>query len=212
MTEVNFPGRTVMLFGYVEWNTAKEVIAGLLSLEAENPQLPIILLINSFGGDVYSMNGVIDVMEAISCPIITVCTGAAFSAAATILMSGDEGLRFATPNSRIMIHEPTTGTNREGKLEELKIDTDELDILFKMMLKRMVDKTGQTMDTIKADIEKDRYMSATEALEYGIVDHVNFFSSASLTNHIVINVPDMQGLEEVKAKRVKKSAKSKKKG
>jgi ATP-dependent Clp protease protease subunit len=195
--------RIVTLFDEINPKSSREIVQGLLELESEGSNMPIIFLINSPGGDVYSMLGIIDVMSSLSCPIITVCTGAAFSGAAVILMAGK--LRFATKHSRIMLHEPMTSNGRDSKLQDLQNDTVEMAKLMGIMIDLIALYTKHEKEKIKQDLKKDFYLSPQEAKDYGIIDHIGFISSSSLISSISIELP-----EEVKKPKSKAKSKGRK--
>lgn len=177
--------RVVTLCDEINPRTAKDVMTGLMELDPEG--YPIILLINSPGGEVYSAFGIIDVITAMTCPVITVCTGAAFSGAALVLMAGK--MRFATKHSRIMLHEPSQA-GIQGSYQDLQVDTIEMGKCVNSMVDIIAHYTHKDKDRIKQDLKKDFYLSPQEAKDYGIIDHIGFLNSTSLINSISIEVPE----------------------
>jgi ATP-dependent Clp protease protease subunit len=159
--------------GAVTTDSANLIIAQLLYLEAENPDKEINLYINSPGGMVTAGLAVYDTMQFIRSPITTICMGMAMSFGAVLLTAGTKGKRYALPNSRIMIHQPLIhGGGISGQATDIKIEATEL-VKTKERLNDILAKhTGQKPEKIKADMERNYYMSAEEAKTYGIVDEV----------------------------------------
>ncbi|MGM0413992.1 MAG: ATP-dependent Clp endopeptidase proteolytic subunit ClpP [Bacillota bacterium] len=162
--------RIIFLGSVVEDNMANVIIAQMLFLEAENPDKDIYLYINSPGGSVTAALAIYDTMQYIKPDVVTICMGQAASAGALLLASGAEDKRYSLPYSRIMIHQPMGGA--QGKASDAEVHIKELldlkDILNEIMSKH----TGQTEERISQDIEKDFFMSAEDAKEYGIIDEV----------------------------------------
>lgn len=149
---------------------ANLVIAQLLFLEAEDPDKDVYLYINSPGGSVTAGLAIYDTMQYIKCDVSTICVGQAASMAAVLLAAGTKGKRYALPNARIMIHQPLGGA--EGPAKDVEIITREL-LRIKDLLNRILSKhTGQPIEKIEKDTDRDFFMSAEEAKEYGIVDKV----------------------------------------
>lgn len=162
--------RIVMLGNQVTSDTANLIVAQLLFLHAEDPKKDIFFYINSPGGSVYDAFAIYDTMHYITNDVHTVGIGAQASAAAFLLSSGTKGKRFLLPNSTVMIHQPSYGT--QGKLTDMEIDLKEALRLKQKLNEIMADNTGQKIDKIKHDMERDYWMSADEAHKYGIVDKV----------------------------------------
>jgi len=162
--------RIIFLGSVVEDNMANVIIAQMLFLEAEDPDKDIYLYINSPGGSVTAALAVYDTMQYIKPDVVTICMGQAASAGALLLAAGAENKRYSLPYSRIMIHQPMGGA--QGKASDAEVHIKELldlkDILNEIMSKH----TGQTEEKISQDIEKDFFMSAEDAVDYGIIDEV----------------------------------------
>ena len=159
--------------GAVTTDSANLIIAQLLFLEAEDPEKEINLYINSPGGMVTAGLAVYDTMQYIRSPITTICMGMAMSFGAVLLTAGSKGRRFALPNSRVMIHQPLlAGGGLAGQATDIKIETKELIKTKDRLIEIMAKHTHQKKDKIKADMERNFYMSAEEAQEYGIIDEV----------------------------------------
>ena len=146
------------------------MIAQLLFLESEDPDRDVFLYINSPGGIVTSGLAIYDTMQYIKCPVSTICTGQAASMAAVLLAGGDKGKRIVLPNARIMIHQPHGGAR--GQAVDIKIQADEMLRTRKTLNEILVRHTGQPMERIEQDTDRDFFMSASEAVEYGLVDKV----------------------------------------
>ncbi|MDD4663162.1 MAG: ATP-dependent Clp endopeptidase proteolytic subunit ClpP [Caldisericia bacterium] len=149
---------------------ANSVVAQLLFLSAENENKEISMYINSPGGSVSAGLAIYDTMQYIRVPISTICIGQASSMGAFLLASGTKGKRFALPNSRIMIHQPSGGT--QGQATDLQIQVKEIMLIKTKLNELLAFHTGQSPDKILTDLERDRYMSAKEAKAYGIIDEV----------------------------------------
>ena len=149
---------------------ATVIQAQLLFLEKEDPERDIDIYINSPGGSVYAGNAIYDTMQTISCPIATICTGMAASYGALLLCAGAAGKRYVTPNARVMIHQPSGGF--EGMATDAEISLREMLTLKNTLAKIIADHTGQSLERILADSERDKWMGAQEAKEYGMVDHI----------------------------------------
>ena len=153
--------------------TASLVIAQLLFLESEDPDKEISLYINSPGGSITDGLGIVDTMNYIKCPVSTICIGMAASMGAVLLASGEKGKRFATPNAEILIHQPLIGGNGiSGQATEIKIHADHMVKTREKLNKLLSDRTGQSLETIEKDTERDNYMTAEEALKYGLIDGI----------------------------------------
>ena len=162
--------RIVFLVGPVNDNVASLVTAQLLFLESENPKKEISFYINSPGGLVTSGLGIYDTMQYINSPVSTLCIGQASSMGSFLLSAGEKGKRFSLPNSRIMVHQPQGGM--EGQASEIVLEKEEIIRLRKLIGRLYVDLTGQSASTVARDLDRDKYLSAREAREYGLVDLV----------------------------------------
>ena len=162
--------RVVFMVGPVDDHMANLIVAQLLFLESENPEKDISLYINSPGGVVSSGLAVYDTMQFIRPDVSTVCIGQAASMGAVILAGGHKEKRHALPHSRIMIHQPMGGS--QGQATDIEIHTREILATRERLNRILSQHTGQSMDTIQNDTDRDNFMSATEAKEYGIVDSV----------------------------------------
>lgn len=162
--------RIVFLGSAIDDDVANLVIAQLLFLEAEDPERDINLYINSPGGVVSSGLAIYDTMQYIKCDISTICIGQAASMGAVLLTAGEPGKRFVLPNSRVMIHQPSGGT--QGQAADIKIQAEEM-IRTKASLDKILAKhTGQPLEKIDKDTDRDYFMSADEAKKYGLVDDI----------------------------------------
>ena len=162
--------RIVFLGGEIDDNIANLVVAQLLFLEMEDPDADISLYINSPGGSVTAGMAIFDTMHYVRCPVRTVCLGMAASMGAFLLMAGEKGKRLALPNSEIMIHQPSGGAS--GQATDVSIRAEWLLKTKKKMNAMMADMTKQPLERIEHDVERDYFMSAQEALEYGIIDEI----------------------------------------
>ena len=167
--------RIIFLGEDVNQTSASLVIAQLLFLESEDPDKEIFLYINSPGGSITDGMGIVDTMNYIKCPVTTICVGLAASFGAVLLANGEKGKRFATPNSEILIHQPLIGGQGggiSGQATEIKIHADHMIRTREKLNKLLSEKTGQSIETIERDTERDHYMTAQEALEYGLIDGI----------------------------------------
>ena len=162
--------RIVFLGSGIDDNVANIIIAQLLFLEADNPEKDIYLYINSPGGSVYAGLGIYDTMQYLKAPVSTMCVGVAASMGAVLLAAGAPGKRSALPNSRIMIHQPTGGS--QGTAADIEIAAKEIIYARERLNEILAQHTGQTAQRIADDADRDRFMSPDEAKEYGIIDHV----------------------------------------
>lgn len=162
--------RIIMLCGEIDDNLANSIVAQLLFLAAEDAEKEIYLYINSPGGSVTSGMAIYDTMNLIAPPVSTICIGMAASMAAFILACGDKGKRYALPNSEIMIHQPMGGA--QGQATEIQIAAKHIIRIRERMNKILAEKTGKPYAIIEADTERDNYMFAEEALEYGLIDKI----------------------------------------
>ena len=162
--------RIIMLTEEVNATTASLVVAQLLYLEGQDPNKDISLYINSPGGSVTDGMAIYDTMQYIKCDVSTICMGMAASMGAFLLAAGTKGKRYALPNADIMIHQPSGGA--QGQATDIEIHTKHI-LHTKQKLNEILAKnTGQPLDVIKADTERDNFMTAQEALEYGLIDKV----------------------------------------
>ena len=167
--------RIIFLGEDVNPTSASLIIAQLLFLESEDPDKEIFLYINSPGGSITDGMGIVDTMNYIKCPVSTICVGLAASFGAVLLANGEKGKRFATPNSEILIHQPLIGGQGggiSGQATEIKIHADHMIRTREKLNKLLSEKTGQSIETIERDTERDHYMTAQEALEYGLIDGI----------------------------------------
>lgn len=162
--------RIVFVDGEINDATADLVVAQLLFLESENPDKDINMYINSPGGSVTAGLAIYDTMQYVHCPIQTICLGQAASMAAILLAGGTKGKRIALPSSRVMIHQPRGGVG--GQESDIAIQAKEIIRLKQLSIQYLAKATGQSEKTIAKDMERDFYMSAKDALEYGVIDQV----------------------------------------
>ena len=162
--------RIIFLSDEVNDVTASLVVAQLLYLEAQDPDKDIYLYINSPGGSISSGMAIYDTMNYIKCDVSTICVGMAASMGAFLLSSGAKGKRFALPNAEVMIHQPLGGM--KGQASDIKIHADHILKIREKLNKLLAEQTGQTLETIERDTERDNYMTADEACAYGLVDKV----------------------------------------
>lgn len=162
--------RVVFLNGEVNSQSANLVIAQLIFLEAKDPTKDISLYINSPGGSVTDGFAIFDTMNYLKCDVSTICVGMAASMGAFLLAAGTKGKRYALANSEVMIHQPLGGAR--GQATDIQIQAERILKLKKRLTKILSDNSGQPLDKVTADCERDYYMSASEAKEYGIIDKV----------------------------------------
>ncbi len=162
--------RIIVLSDEVNDTTASIVVAQLLFLESQDPDKDISLYINSPGGSVTAGMAIYDTMQYIKCDVSTICMGMAASMGAFLLSSGAKGKRFALPNSEIMIHQPLGGAR--GQATEIKIVADHILKTRERLNRILAENTGRSIDEIARDTERDNYLTAQEAMEYGLVDKV----------------------------------------
>jgi len=162
--------RIIFLTGPFEDAMATSICAQLLFLESENPKKEIAMYINSPGGQVTSALAIYDTMQYIKSPVSTVCMGMAASAGSLILQAGEPGLRISLPNSKIMVHQPSGGAR--GMASDIEIQAEDMRKTKKLLNDIYVKHTGQTYEVIEKTLDRDRYMSADEAKEFGLIDHV----------------------------------------
>ena len=165
--------RIIFLSEDVNHVTASLVVAQLLFLESEDPDKEICLYINSPGGSISDGMAIVDTINYIKCPVSTICVGMAASMGAVLLACGEKGKRYATPNAEVMIHQPLIGGGGlSGQTTEIKIHADHMVRTRDKLNKLLSEKTGQSLETIERDTERDNYMTAQQALEYGLIDGI----------------------------------------
>lgn len=162
--------RVIFLVGPVNDQSANVIVAQLLFLESENPDKDVALYINSPGGSVYAGMAIYDTMRFIKPEVSTLCTGLAASMGAFLLAAGTKGKRFSLPNSRIMIHQPSGGA--QGQATDIQIQAREILDLRERLNQMLAENTGQTIERIGLDTERDNFMSAPDAVSYGLIDKV----------------------------------------
>jgi ATP-dependent Clp protease protease subunit len=162
--------RIVFLGSPINDDVANVIIAQLLFLQADNPEKDIYLYINSPGGSVYAGLAIFDTMQFLTCPVNTYCMGIAASMGSFLLSAGTKGKRYALPNSRIMLHQPSGGM--QGTAADIEIQAKEILYLRERLNRIYANNTGQTIEQINEDLDRDRFMSPEEARDYGLIDHV----------------------------------------
>ena len=162
--------RIIFLSEEVNDTTASLVVAQLLYLEAQDPDKDIMFYINSPGGSVTAGMAIYDTMRYIKCDVSTICIGMAASMGAFLLSSGAKGKRIALTNAEVMIHQPSAGT--QGKVTDMEIDVEHVLRIKDRLNRLLAENTGKTPEQIKADTERDHWLSAEEAKEYGLIDQV----------------------------------------
>ena len=171
--------RIVFLGQQVNDEIANLIVAQLLFLEADDPEKDIYLYINSPGGSVSAGMGIFDTMNQVRPDVCTICIGLAASMGAFLLSAGEKGKRMSLPNSRIMIHQPLGGA--QGQATDIEIQAKEILYLKQKLNQHLADHTGQPLDKIEVDTDRDFFMSAAEAMDYGLIDQV-IDKSPSATN------------------------------
>ena len=162
--------RIIFLGEEVNDTTASLVVAQLLYLEAQDPDKDIQLYINSPGGSVTAGMAIYDTMQYVKCDVSTICVGLAASMGAFLLAAGAKGKRLALPNAEIMIHQPSAGT--QGQVTDMAIHLKRLEVIKRRLNHILADNTGKSLETVTADCERDNFMTAEEAKEYGLIDKV----------------------------------------
>ena len=162
--------RIIFVDGEIRDETADLIVAQLLYLESENPEKDINMYINSPGGSVTAGLAISDTMQYVKCDVQTICMGQAASMGAMLLAGGTVGKRYALPSSRVMIHQPWGGA--QGQESDIAIQAKEIVRLKKLSIRYLSEQTGKSEEEVAKDMERDFYMSAEEAKEYGIVDHI----------------------------------------
>ena len=165
--------RIIYLGEDVNPTTSSLIVAQMLFLESEDPDKEISFYINSPGGSITDGMAIVDTMNYIKCPVTTVCVGLAASMGAVLLAAGEKGKRFAMPNSEVMIHQPLIGGGGlQGQATEIKIHADHIVKTREKLNKFLSERTGKPLEQIEKDTERDNYMTAEEALEYGLIDGI----------------------------------------
>ena len=172
--------RIVFLGSAIDDNVANIVVAQLLFLDADDPERDIFLYINSPGGSVYAGLAIYDTMNHLRAPVSTYCVGMAASMGAVLLAAGEKGKRNALPNSRIMLHQPSSGY--QGTAADIEIAAKEVLGTRERLNQILADASGQSPEKIATDVDRDRWMSAAEAVEYGLVDQVLSKDETRLTS------------------------------
>lgn len=162
--------RIIFLGSEIDDDVANSIVAQLLLLDSENPEKDIMLYINSPGGVITAGMAIYDTMKLIKADVSTICLGDAASMGAFLLSGGTKGKRLALPNSRIMIHQPLGGA--KGQATDIEIEAKEILRMKSMLNSLLAEHTGQKIETIKKDTERDNFMSAAQALEYGLIDKI----------------------------------------
>ena len=162
--------RIVFLTGEIDDVSANLVIAQLIYLEGQNPDKDISLYINSPGGSVTAGMGIYDTMNYIKCDVSTICVGMAASMGAFLLSAGAKGKRYCLPNSEVMIHQPLGGA--QGQASDIAIQAEHIMRIKKRMTEILAENTGKSIKQVEKDVDRDNYMTAQEALKYGLVDHI----------------------------------------
>ena len=162
--------RVIFIVGHIEDQMANLVVAQLLFLESENPDKDIHIYINSPGGSVTAGLSIYDTMQFVKPEVSTMCLGQAASMGAFLLSGGTKGKRLILPNARTMIHQPSGGA--QGQATDIEIQAKEILFLRERLNRLLADHTGQSLDVIERDTERDRFMSAEQSVEYGLVDQV----------------------------------------
>ena len=162
--------RIIFLSGPIDDNVANAVVAQMLFLEMENPDQDIMLYIKSPGGSISSGMAIYDTMKYLKCEVSTLCIGMAASMAAFLLAAGAKGKRKALPNSEVMIHQPLGGT--EGQATDILIHAEHIRRIKEKMNRELSRNTGKPLEDVERDVERDHYMTAEQALEYGIIDEI----------------------------------------
>ena len=164
--------RIIVLSDSVNQVTSSLIIAQMLFLESEDPDKEIYFYINSPGGSITAGMAIFDTINYIKCPVSTICIGLAASMGAFLLSAGTKGKRYATPNAEIMIHQPLISGGLSGQTTEIKIHADHMVKTREKLNRILSEKTGKSIEQIEKDTERDNFMTAQEALEYGIIDGI----------------------------------------
>jgi ATP-dependent Clp protease, protease subunit len=162
--------RIIMLGSPIDDQVANSIVAQLLFLDAENPEKDISLYINSPGGSITAGMAIYDTMQFIKAPVQTICIGMAASMGAFLLAAGEKGKRYALPNSEVMIHQPLGGA--QGQATEIEIAAKRILFLRDKLNRILAERTGQPLEVIQRDTDRDNFMTAEKAKEYGLIDHI----------------------------------------
>jgi ATP-dependent Clp protease protease subunit len=162
--------RIVFLGTQVDDNAANLICAQLLLLQSEDPERDIYLYVNSPGGSVSAGMAIYDTMQYVSCDVGTICLGLAASMGQFLLCAGEPGKRYALPNSRVLMHQPSA--QMQGAAVDIAIQAEQIMFTKRVMAERIANHTGQTVEQIETDFDRDRWFTATEARDYGIIDRV----------------------------------------
>lgn len=162
--------RIIFVGDTVEANMVNSVVAQMLFLEKQDPDKDIVMYINTPGGEVYSGMAIYDTMQYVKCDVVTICTGLAASMGSIFLVGWTKWKRFSLPHSRVMIHQPSHGT--QGTISDTKIAVEEGEKLKEITTRIIADRSGQKYNKVLADMERDKWLSPEDALEYGIIDEI----------------------------------------
>ncbi|WP_404454207.1 ATP-dependent Clp endopeptidase proteolytic subunit ClpP [Virgibacillus necropolis] len=162
--------RVIMLGSAIDDNVANSIVAQLLFLEAEDPDKDISLYINSPGGSITAGMAIYDTMQYIKADVSTICTGMAASMGAFLLVAGEKGKRYALPNSEVMIHQPLGGT--QGQASDIEIHARRIIEMREKINEILAERSGQSIDVIARDTDRDNFMTANKAVDYGLIDKV----------------------------------------
>jgi ATP-dependent Clp protease protease subunit len=162
--------RIIMLGSAIDDNVANSIVAQLLFLEAEDPEKDISLYINSPGGSITAGMAIFDTMQFIKSDVSTICTGMAASMGAFLLAAGEKGKRYALPNSEVMIHQPLGGT--QGQASDIEIHAKRIIQMREKINEILAERTGQPIEVIERDTDRDNFMSAAKSVEYGLIDKI----------------------------------------
>ena len=165
-----FEDRIIFMGVQVDDTSADDIMAQLLVLESQDPNRDVMMYINSPGGSMTAMTAIYDTMQYVKCDVSTICIGMAASMGAFLLSSGAKGKRIALPNAEIMIHQPSAGT--KGKVTDMEIDVEHFLRIKKNLNEILANNTGKTAGEIKAASERDHWMTAQEALDFGLIDKI----------------------------------------
>ena len=164
--------RKIIISGAINQKIAEKIIKLLFLLDGIDSEKPIVIIINSPGGDVFSGFAIFDIMRAIHAPVITLCAGFAASMGSIIMLGAKKGKRFATKNSKILIHQPLIAGVFEGRATDIEIQAEEIQETKERIINLYVKETGQSRDKVAKDIDADYWMTAEKAIEYGLIDKV----------------------------------------
>jgi ATP-dependent Clp protease protease subunit len=162
--------RIIMLGSAIDDNVANSIVAQLLFLDAEDPEKDISLYINSPGGSITAGMAIFDTMQFIKSDVSTICTGMAASMGSFLLAAGEKGKRYALPNSEVMIHQPLGGT--QGQATDIEIHAKRIIEIKRRMNEILAERTGQPLEVIEQDTERDNFMSAQKSVDYGLIDKI----------------------------------------